>query len=149
MRQNIKAALRPGHVSRPGATGHIAQCVRRRKARRGLPRFLYRPENVGPHPFLIGAGTPGHGYGKMRSSLRPVSFTSMNTEPRPHRLMSRSISSISTGGGTAGLEQPQECLLGAHRHPLGDQGLAIRGHVVDAPAVAVHVVHQDAQGAAV
>jgi hypothetical protein len=43
----------------------------------------------------------------------------------------------------ARLEQPQECLLGAHRHPLGNKGLAIRGQAVDAPAVAVHEVDQD------
>jgi hypothetical protein len=36
-------------------------------------------------------------------------------------------------GGTAGLGQAKERGLGAHRHPLGNKGVAISGEAVDAP----------------
>jgi hypothetical protein len=45
--------------------------------------------------------------------------------------------------GAAGLEEAEERLLGADGYPLGDEGLAIRGQAVDAPAVTMLEVDQD------
>jgi hypothetical protein len=47
----------------------------------------------GTPSLFVRWGNP-HSYGKIRSR-RPISFTSMNMLPLPHRLMSRSISSSS------------------------------------------------------
>jgi hypothetical protein len=87
---------------------------------------------------------PGHGCGKMRSSRRSV-FVDVDEGAAPPLLLHVALDLIHLDrSGTAGLEQPQERLLSAHRHPLGNKGLAICGQAVDAPAVAVHEVDQGA-----
>jgi hypothetical protein len=68
--------------------------------------------------------------------------------PTPSRYVALDLFHLG-GGGAARLEKTQERLCGSHCDPLGNQGLAVRSHAVDAPAVAVHEVHQDAHMAAV
>jgi hypothetical protein len=68
--------------------------------------------------------------------------------PNPSRYVALDLFHLG-GGGAARLEKTQERLFGSHCDPLGNQGPAVRSHAVDAPAVAVHEVHQDAHMAAV
>ena len=63
----------------------------------------------------------------------PADFVYRDECTAPALLLHVTLDFVELGrGGTAGLEQPHERLVGAHRHPLGNKGLAISGEAVDA-----------------
>jgi hypothetical protein len=74
-----------------------------------------------------------------------ASFVDINEYGPPAPSRDVALDLVHLGRGCpAGLEQAQERLVGPHGDPPGDRGLAIRGQAVDAPAIAIHEVDQDA-----